>query len=70
MAKKSVGGGHFRNAVNGQYVSNSHGERNPSTTLFEKSGGGPTGSARSAKSGRFVSESYADKNPRTTVKES
>lgn len=70
MAKKSGGGGHYRSAISGRYVTNEHGKRSPNTTVFEKTGGGSTGSARSAKSGRFVSESYANRNPRTTVKES
>ena len=69
MTKKS-GGGHYRSAISGRYVTNAHGKRSPDTTVFEKSGGGATGSARSAKSGRFVKESTAKRNPRTTVKES
>ena len=70
MAKKSGGGGHFRSAISGRYVTKAHGKRSPDTTVFEKIGGGPTGSARSAKSGRFVSEGQARRNPRTTLKES
>lgn len=70
MAKKSSGGGHYRSAISGRYVTSAHGKRSPDTTVFEKTGGGPTGSARSAKTGRFVSDSYAKRNPRTTVDES
>lgn len=70
MAKKAGGGGHFRSAISGRYVTSAHGKRSPNTTVFERSGGGSTGSARSAKTGRFVTESYANRNPKTTVKES
>ena len=70
MAKKTSCGGHFRSAISGRYVTKAHGKRSPDTTVFEKTGGGPTGSARSAKSGRFVKDSTAKRNPRTTVKES
>ena len=69
MAKKLGGGGYFRSAISGRYVTKAHGKRSPSTTVFEKTGGGSTGSARSAKSGRFVTETQAKRNPRTTVKE-
>ena len=70
MAKKSGSGGHFRSAISGRYVTKAHGKRSPDTTVFEKTGGGPTSSARSAKSGRFVTEGQAKRNPRTTLKES
>lgn len=70
MAKKSGGGGHYRSAISGRYVTNAHGQRSPNTTVFEKTGGGSTGSSRSSVTGRFVSDSYAGRNPRTTVKES
>ncbi|MBS9405479.1 hypothetical protein KG088_17890 [Halomonas sp. TRM85114] len=70
MVKKSGGGGHYRSAISGRYVTKSHGKRSPDTTVFEKTGGGATGSARSAKSGQFVTEGKASRNPRTTVKES
>ena len=70
MAKKAGGGGHYRSAISGRYVTNAHGARSPHTTVFERTGGGSTGSARSAKTGRFVSEGYANRNPQTTVKES
>lgn len=70
MAKKSSGGGHYRSAITGRYVTNAHGKRSPNTTVYEKTGGRSTGSARSAKTGRFVTEGYASRNPRTTVKES
>ena len=70
MAKKSGSGGHYRSTVSGRYVTKAHGKRSPDTTVFEKTGGGPTGSARSAKSGRFVTEGQARQNPRTTLKES
>lgn len=67
---KKAGGGSFRSAISGRYVTAAHGKRSPNTTVFEKAGGGSTGAARSAKTGRFVTDSYAKRNPRTTVKES
>ncbi len=70
MAKKSGGGGHYRSAISGRYVTKAHGKRSPNTTVLEKTGGGSTGSARSAKTGRFVTDGYANRNPKTTVKES
>ena len=69
MAKKSVGG-HYRSAISGRYVTSGHGKRSPYTTVFEKTGGGSTGSARSAKTGRFVTGAAAKRNPKTTVRES
>ncbi|SEL68151.1 hypothetical protein SAMN05443999_10729 [Roseovarius azorensis] len=69
MAKKS-GGGHYRSAISGRYVTSGHGKRSPDTTVFEKTGGGSTGSARSAKTGRFVTGAASKRNPKTTVRES
>lgn len=45
---KGKSGGHYRGAVSGRYVTNALGKRSPNTTVFEKTGGGSTGSARSA----------------------
>lgn len=70
MAKESGSGGHFRSAISGRFVTKAHGKRSPDTTVFEKTGGGPTGATRSAKSGRFVTEGQAKRHPRTTLKES
>ncbi|WP_157727756.1 hypothetical protein [Stappia sp. ES.058] len=51
-------------------MTTAHSKRSPNTTVFEKTGGGSTGSARGAKSGRFVSGAAAKRNPKTTVEES
>lgn len=70
MAKGKSGGGSYRSAISGRYVTAKHGKASPNTTVREAPGGGSTRSARSAVSGRFVSEGYAKSHPRTTVKES
>lgn len=70
MAKGKSGGGSYRSAISGRYVTAKHGKASPNTTVRETRGGGSTGSARSAVSGKFVSGSYAKAHPRTTVKES
>lgn len=70
MAKGKSGGGSYRSAISGRYVTARHGKASPHTTVKEIPGGGSTGSARSAVSGRFVTEGYAKSHPRTTVKES
>jgi len=69
MAKKA-GGGSYRSAISGRYVTAKHGKASPRTTVQESRGGGSTGSARSAVSGKFVTGSYAKSHPRTTVQES
>lgn len=70
MAKGKSGGGSYRSAISGRYVTAKHGKASPNTTVREIKGGGSTGSARSAVSGKFVTASYAKAHPRTTVKES
>ena len=73
MAKgKSSGGGHYRSAISGHYVTNAHGKTSPSTTVREASGrSGSSGDHyRSAVSGRYVTDAYGKTHPRTTVKES
>lgn len=71
MSKSKGSGTHTRSAVTGQYVSNSYGNRHPSTTVREAEG--PSGSSgphyRSASSGRYVTTRHGESHPRTTVKE-
>jgi hypothetical protein len=71
MSKSKGSGTHTRNAVTGQYVSTSYGNRNASTTVREAAG--PSGSSgphfRSASSGRYVTTRYGESHPRTTVRE-
>ena len=68
MAK---GGGGFRSAVTGRYVSPSYGRSHPRTTVREVSG--PSGSSgvhyRSAISGRYVTTKHGKTNPQATVRE-
>ena len=46
MAKGKSGGGHYRSAISGRYVTSAHGKRSPSTTVREASGkSGSTGGA-------------------------
>lgn len=70
MTKGKSGGGSFRSAISGRYVTAKHGKASPNTTVCETKGGGSTGRARSAISGRFVTEGHAASHPRTTVRES
>jgi hypothetical protein len=71
MSKNKGFGTNTRNATNGQYVSSSYGNRNPTTTLREASG--PSGSSgphyRSAVTGQYVTNNYGKAHPRTTVRE-
>ena len=69
MSSKSSGV-RYRSAKTGEFVTQSKAKRNPSTTVSERVGGGPTGRSRSAKDGQFVKDSYARRNPNTTVTES
>lgn len=70
MTKGKSGGGSYRSAISGRFVTAKHGKSSPNTTVRETKGGGSTGSARSAVSGKFVTGSYAKAHPRTTVNES
>lgn len=65
---KGKGGGHYRSAISGRYVTAAHGQRSPRTTVLEAPGkSGSTGGAyRSAITGKFVKSGG---NPRTTLRE-
>lgn len=71
MAKSSSGGGHYRSAISGRYVTTEHGKASTHTTVREASG--PSGSSgdhyRSAISGRYVTNAHGKASPRTTVRE-
>lgn len=64
-------GGGFRSAISGRYVTKSHGQASPRTTVRES--GGKSGSSgehyRSAISGRYVTTKHGQASPHTTVKE-
>lgn len=69
MAKK--GGGSYRSAISGRFVTSKHGKASPRTTVREASGksGSTGGRYRSAISGRFVTTKHGKSSPRTTLKE-
>ncbi len=71
MAKGSSGGGHYRSAISGRYVTTAHGQRSPHTTVHEASGkSGASGPHfRSAITGQYVTNAHGQSNPRTTVRE-
>jgi hypothetical protein len=73
MPRASKGGGHYRSAISGRYVTNAHGNRSPRTTVRESTSGGASGgggvSYRSAISGRYVTAAHAKRSPNTTVRE-
>ena len=71
MAKGKSGGGHYRSAISGRFVTSAHGRRSPSTTVRESSGkSGSTGGAyRSAISGRFVTAAHGKRSPHSTTHE-
>ena len=68
---KGNGGGHYRSAISGRYVTSSHGKASPHSTVREASG--PSGSSgghyRSAISGRYVTNAHGKASPHTTVRE-
>lgn len=68
---KGKGGGSYRSARTGRYVTAAHGKRSPRTTVREASGkSGSTGGAyRSAISGRFVTAAHGRRSPGTTTRE-
>ncbi len=68
---KGKGGGSYRSAKTGRYVTAAHGKRSPSTTVREAGGkSGSTGGAyRSAISGRFVTAGHGRRSPSTTTRE-
>lgn len=69
---KGKGGGSYRSAISGRYVTSSHGKASPRTTVKESGGkSGSTGGAyRNAISGRFVTTKHGRASPHTTVRES
>ena len=71
MASKGKGGGSYRSAKSGRYVSESYGKAHPRTTVKEASGpSGSTGGAyRSADTGRCVTAKYGKANPKSTLRE-
>lgn len=71
MAKGKGGGGHYRSAISGRYVTNAHGQRSPNTTVHEAPGkSGSSGPHyRSAISGRYVTNAHGQRSPNTTVRE-
>lgn len=71
MAKGKSGGGHYRSAISGRFVTSAHGKASPRTTVRESSSGGSSGNHyRSAISGRYVTSAHGKASPRTTVRES
>lgn len=70
MAGKK-GGGSYRSAISGRYVTAKHGKASPRTTVNESGGKSGTtgGSYRSAISGRFVTAKHGRSSPSTTVRE-
>lgn len=71
MAGKK-GGGSFRSAISGRFVTTSHGKASPRTTVRESSSSGASSGTnyRSAISGRYVTTAHGRRSPSTTVKES
>lgn len=71
MSKSKGGGGPYRSAISGRYVTTAHGKRSPSTTVHEAAGkSGSSGEHfRSAISGRYVTTAHGKRSPNTTVKE-
>jgi len=69
---KGRGGGHFRSAISGKFVTAKHGRASPRTTVKEAAGkSGSSGPHfRSAISGRYVTSRHGRASPNTTVKES
>lgn len=65
------GGGSFRSASSGRYVTAAHGRRSASTTVHEAGGqsGSTGGSYRSAISGRFVTTAHGKRSLSTTTHE-
>lgn len=70
MAKR--GGGSYRSAISGRFVTAKHGKASPRTTVRESAGkSGSSGPHfRSAISGRYVTTKHGKSSPRTTVRES
>jgi hypothetical protein len=68
---KGKGGGSYRSAISGRYVTAAHGKRSPRTTVHEAGGksGSTGGSYRSSISGRFVTAAHGKRSPTTTTRE-
>ena len=68
---KGKGGGHYRSAISGRYVTDSHGQRSPRTTVHEPSGKSGTSGPhyRSAITGQYVTDAHGRRSPNTTVQE-
>ena len=68
---KGKGGGHYRSAISGRFVTTEHGQRSPRTTVFESPGkSGSSGPHyRSATTGRYVTDAHGQRSPNTTVRE-
>lgn len=71
MSKGKGGGGSYRSAISGRYVTSAHGQRSPHTTVREAPGksGSSGGHYRSAISGRYVTNAHGQRSPNTTVRE-
>jgi hypothetical protein len=71
MAGKK-GGGHYRSAISGRFVTSKHGKTSPNTTVREASGKSGSSGAhyRSAITGRYVTTKHGKNSPNTTVRES
>lgn len=69
---KGKGGGHYRSAGSGRFVTAKHGKASPRTTVRESAGkSGSSGPHyRSAISGRYVTSKHGKSSPGTTVRES
>lgn len=65
------GGGSFRSAISGRYVTSKHGKASPRTTVREAPGKSGSSGAhyRSAISGRYVTTGHGKASPHTTVRE-
>lgn len=71
MAGRKGGGGNYRSAGSGRFVTAKHGKASPRTTVRESPGksGGTGGAYRSAISGRFVTAAHGKRSPQTTTHE-
>ncbi len=71
MAKGKGGGGSYRRAISGRYVTAARSKRSPSAMVREADGGGSTGGTyRSTISGRFVTTAHRKRSPEPTIKDS
>ena len=68
MARR--GGGGFRSAISGRFVTAKHGRASPRTTVRVTPGAKSSGGTyRSAISGRFVTTKYGKSHSNTTIKD-